>query len=351
LRCCWWWQGWRRWRQHRARPGYRSPSRFGPSRHRRPYHGLTVEHHDIGDTTVSTVWFNIAVTRFGVFQFDPASGELSRDGAPVRLQSQPARVLAILVARHGQIVSRDQLQREVWGSGTHVDFERGLNFCIAQIRTALGDSANAPRFIETVPTQGYRFIAPVRVDPATSNGEPSGNAELVAGGGEVRLKRRPWGWLIAAVTAICALVTWTQLNRSSASSKPTVVVIPFYNETGRPDLEATARAIGDAVVARLAVAERTDLLSVIGNAPVLRNPFARADVQEVGRTLGATHLVIGQLQSDGARLRLMAHLVRVQDMKHLWAGPFEDDRFLFDAQARTAEAIAATASFSLSTPH
>ncbi len=90
---------------------------------------------------------------------------------------------------------------------------------------------------------------------------------------------------------------------------------------------------------------------MIGNAPVLRNPFARADVQEIGRTLGATHLVIGQLQSDGTRLRLMAHLVRVEDMKHLWAGPFEDDRFLFDAQARAAESIAATASSSLSTPH
>jgi DNA-binding winged helix-turn-helix (wHTH) protein/TolB-like protein len=293
------------------------------------------------------------VTRFGVFQFDPASGELSRDGAPVRLQSQPAKVLAVLVARHGQIVSRDQLQREVWGSDTHVDFERGLNFCIAQVRTALGDSASSPRFVETIPTQGYRFIAPVRLDPSTSIDETSPDAELVTETGAVRRRNgRWWGGLIAATVAVAVLVAWTiQLNRANASSKPTVVVIPFYNETGRPDLDATARAIGDAVVARLAVAERTKICSVIGNAPVLRNPFARADVQEIGRTLGATHLVIGQLQSDGARLRLTAHLVRVEDMKHLWAGPFEDDRFLFDAQARTAESIATTASSLLSTPH
>ncbi len=199
------------------------------------------------------------MTRFGVFQFDPASGELSRDGAPVRLQSQPAKVLAALVARHGQIVSREELQRDVWGTDTHVDFERGLNFCIAQVRTALGDSANSPRFIETVPTQGYRFIAPVRVDPAASIEESFADAELVGESGADRPPNgRPWGWLIAATVGISVLVAWTtQLNRSSASSKPTVVVIPFYNETGRPDLDATALAIGDAVVARLAVAERT----------------------------------------------------------------------------------------------
>ncbi|CAN5876487.1 hypothetical protein BH18ACI5_BH18ACI5_03540 [soil metagenome] len=111
------------------------------------------------------------MTRFGVFQFSAASGELFRDGTPVRLQTQPAKVLAALVARAGQVVSREHLQREVWGGDTHVDFERGLNFCIAQIRTALGDSANAPRYIETVPTQGYRFIAPVREEPSVTDAD------------------------------------------------------------------------------------------------------------------------------------------------------------------------------------
>ena len=285
------------------------------------------------------------VTRFGVFQFDSVSGELFRDGAPVRLQSQPAKVLAALVARHGAIVSRDELQREVWGADTHVDFERGLNFCIAQIRTALGDSANSPRYIETVPTQGYRFIAPVRTDAPIVAAEPEAVSQVPAP--TVRGARptgKRWPWVAAVVLLVCALLGWTQLKPDGTTAIPTIVVIPFYNETGRADLDATARALGDAVVARLAAAERTKILSVIGNAPVLRNPFARADVQEIGRTLGATHLIVGQLQGDGARLRVTAHLVRVQDMRHLWAGPFEDDRFLFEAQARTAEGIADTVS-------
>jgi len=99
--------------------------------------------------------------RFGMFDFSPSTGELRRNGIKVRLQAQPARVLAALVTRPGQIVTRDTLQREIWSDGTHVDFERGLNFCIAQVRSALGDSAEAPHYVETVPKQGYRFIANV----------------------------------------------------------------------------------------------------------------------------------------------------------------------------------------------
>ena len=103
--------------------------------------------------------------RFGIFTFTPSTGELRRGDVPVRLQSQPAKVLAALLSRAGEIVTRETLQREIWSDGTHVDFERGLNFCIAQVRTALGDSAESPRFIETIPKQGYRFIAPVVAQP------------------------------------------------------------------------------------------------------------------------------------------------------------------------------------------
>ena len=99
--------------------------------------------------------------RFGLFDFDPASGELRREGIPVKLQAQPAQVLRILIANAGELVSRETLRKAVWGTETFVDFDRGLNFCIAQIRAALGDSADSPRFIRTVPKQGYQFVAPV----------------------------------------------------------------------------------------------------------------------------------------------------------------------------------------------
>jgi len=112
--------------------------------------------------------------RFGPFQFDTITRELHREGQPVHLQAQAARVLAALVARAGEVMTREELKQAVWGTATFVDFERNLNVHITQIRRALGDSADAPRFIRTVPTRGYQFIAPVvdldAVDPPTRDG-------------------------------------------------------------------------------------------------------------------------------------------------------------------------------------
>jgi len=99
--------------------------------------------------------------RFGPFQFDIAARELSREGQPVHLQAQPAQVLAALLAHAGQVVTREELQRVVWGTETSVDFERSLNVCLAEMRRALGDSADSPRFIRTLPKLGYQFIASV----------------------------------------------------------------------------------------------------------------------------------------------------------------------------------------------
>src|SRR5687767_1606865 len=99
--------------------------------------------------------------RFGPFAFNSAAGELQKYGVVVRLQPQPARVLAFLLSRAGDVVSRDELRQRIWPEGTYVDFERGLNFAIAHIRSTLGDSADKPLYIETLPRRGYRFIAPI----------------------------------------------------------------------------------------------------------------------------------------------------------------------------------------------
>jgi DNA-binding winged helix-turn-helix (wHTH) protein len=103
--------------------------------------------------------------RFGLFEFDAAALELRREGVLVRLQSQPAQVLASLVERADQVVSRDDLRKAIWGDETFVDFERGLNFCISQIRSALKDDSADPTYIRTVPKSGYQFIAPVQRIP------------------------------------------------------------------------------------------------------------------------------------------------------------------------------------------
>ncbi len=290
-------------------------------------------------------------TRFGIFDFSPSTGELRRDGEPVRLQAQPAKVLAALLSRAGQVVTRDTLQREVWGEGTHVDFERGLNFCIAQVRSTLGDTADAPRYIETVPRQGYRFIAPTEpVSPPSHEHEQEQAPALVeepSAAGSTRYQRRI-AMALAALVVVGILGTAVASRVTSSLALPTVAVIPFYNETGQTSHDPLAKAIGDATVARLASPERTVALSVIGNASSLRNPFARTDVQQIARELGAEWVLIGQLKTDGNRLRVIAHLIRVADMKHLWAHTFDDAEFRLDAQTRTAEAIASAVAASLS---
>src|SRR5512133_2813430 len=96
--------------------------------------------------------------RFGPFELDVRSGELRRNGATVRLQPQPFKVLVVLACRPGEVVTREELQAEVWPAGTFVDFEQSLNFCVRQIRAALGDSALAPRYVATLPRRGYRWV-------------------------------------------------------------------------------------------------------------------------------------------------------------------------------------------------
>src|SRR6266850_1878921 len=98
---------------------------------------------------------------FGAFELDLATSELRRSGSVVRLPPQPLKVLALLAGRPGELVTREELRAHLWGEETFVDFDRGLNFCVNQVRAALGDDADAPRFVETLPRRGYRFIAPV----------------------------------------------------------------------------------------------------------------------------------------------------------------------------------------------
>ena len=142
--------------------------------------------------------------RFHDFELRPASGELFRDDQPIKLQQQPAKVLEVLARQAGEVVSRDELSRRVWGDDHHVDSEQGLNYCVRQIRIALGDQADDPGFVETVPRRGYRFVAPVRtIDAAeieAANGE-DGWAALVG-----PARRRATWWLAGLALGVVLIV-------------------------------------------------------------------------------------------------------------------------------------------------
>ena len=140
------------------------------------------------------------IYRFGVFEFESDSGELRRNGRSVALEPQPAKALALLLARAGDTVSREELRDAVWGADTHVDFDRGLAYCVSQVRTALGDSGENPRFVQTIPKRGFKFIAPL------STNEPVGSSSSTrSGGSKGRFCWVPccWFFVVGALVAPC----------------------------------------------------------------------------------------------------------------------------------------------------
>ncbi len=112
--------------------------------------------------------------RFGTFELDAATGELRKSGVLIHLQPQPMRLLELLARRAGQLVTREEIQRELWNGETYVDFERSINICVMQIRAALGDDAETPRFVETLPRRGYRFVAQVHTSEASAGAPRNG---------------------------------------------------------------------------------------------------------------------------------------------------------------------------------
>jgi DNA-binding winged helix-turn-helix (wHTH) protein/TolB-like protein len=245
--------------------------------------------------------------RFGIFDFDLSTGELWRDGVRVRLQAQPSQALALLIAHAGDVVTRDQLRQALWGGETFVDFDRSLNFCIGQIRTGLGDSAESPRFVRTLPKRGYQFIAPVTVAAAAT-------APRVV---ESRFPRR--FLLIATLmgTALVAVLVWWQLRTKPVEPAITVAVLRFDNETGDAAFLRLADALTDSVVGEMTVAG-AERFAVIGNASVLRGPREGRNLLAIGSSLKAGYVVMGQVQRDADGLRILAHLIRLPDQKHVW---------------------------------
>ena len=268
--------------------------------------------------------------RFGLFEFDAATLELRREGALVRLQLQPSQVLACLVERADQVVSRDDLHKVVWGNETFVDFERGLNFCISQIRSALKDDSADPTYIRTVPKRGYQFIAPVQNIPTQVPESLKKEAE----------SHSPFTARIAALAfALIALVTLAFLayrfrSVQSATQPPILAVLRFDNETGDPSITSFSDALTDNVVEQL-TSQSSGRYRVIGNAQILRLPREQRDLKAIAHSLNARYVVIGQVQSNGAQVRILAHLIRLPDQTHIWVARM--DRALEDPLSLESE--------------
>ena len=248
------------------------------------------------------------IFRFGLYRFDAESGELSRDGQPIRLQPQPGLVLATLLTRAGQLVTRDELRAAVWPDDTFVDFDRGLNFCIAQVRAALNDEAAAPRYIRTVPKRGYEFICPVEAVGSPAVVQAAGPRDAARG----RLPLRA----AAAVAAVALAAAAAYLFLASRAAVPVVAVARIDNETGDPSLTRFGDVLTDTIVEQL-TRQSAGRYAVVGNAAVLRRARDQRDLGEIGASLHAGYVVLTELQRDDERLRVLAHLIRLPEQTHV----------------------------------
>src|SRR5580704_7909668 len=210
--------------------------------------------------------------RFGLFEFDASTLELRRDGKLIRLQSQPAQLLACLLDRAGDTVSREDLRAAIWGSDTFVDFDRGFNFCIAQIRSALDDDTVSPRFIRTFPRRGYQFIAPVeRIDERI---EPSSESPLEMAQPVQASRKFSTTTLLMACAATALIIlsagsAYIVAARHVSKSRPIVAILRFDNETSDPSIKTFSDAVTDTLVEQL-TARSVGHYEVIGNAQILR---------------------------------------------------------------------------------
>jgi len=247
------------------------------------------------------------VYRFGVFRLDSENRELQREGLPVRIQEQPFQVLVLLLQRPGEVMTREELRQQLWPEGTFVEFADSLNTAVKKLRAVLGDSADNPRFVETIPKRGWRFIAPVKRDTE------SGRSVAATGAGDVA-------------------------DKSPFGTHSSIAVLPFTNLSSDPADEYFSDGISEEIINALAkleglrVAARTSSFSFKGRA---------VEIAEIARKLNVATVLEGSVRKAGNRIRITAQLVNVADGFQLWSERYDREmEDIFAVQDEIARSIA-----------
>ncbi len=250
------------------------------------------------------------LVRFGVFEVDLISGELRKQGLKIKLHDQPFEILKHLIENQGEAVSREELQKQLWPDGVFVDFDRSLNKAVAKLRDALSDNRESPRFIETIPRHGYRFIAPVEV---LDEAAPAAKLQPVAAPDSSG--RRVWPRAIESLA-----------------------VLPLENLSGDPEQEFFADGLTEELVTQLG---KVGALRVISHTSTNRFKGAKKPLQEIARELHVDAIVEGTVTREANRVRVTANLVQAFPERHLWAESYDRDlRSALELQSEVARTIA-----------
>jgi TolB-like protein/DNA-binding winged helix-turn-helix (wHTH) protein/Tfp pilus assembly protein PilF len=300
------------------------------------------------------------IFRFGPYELETGARQLSKNGTKLKLRGQPYLILEALLHRAGEVVSRDEIRQTIWASDTFVDFEHGLNTSVKKLRQILCDSATAPRYIETLPRLGYRFIAPVEIEEVERKSQggvdmaqipalpPS--AEIFREGDLAEVlpeaRSRIWGTRVgfAVLLLIVAVLSvgfgghfrWSALLGSStptadASGSPvlhpihSIAVLPLQNLSNDPSQDYFADGMSDELITDLA---QLGGLKVISRTSTIQYKGTKKIVPQIGRELGVDALIEGTVERAGNRVRIRVQLIECATDRHLWAQSY--DRELSD---------------------
>jgi TolB-like protein/DNA-binding winged helix-turn-helix (wHTH) protein/Tfp pilus assembly protein PilF len=269
------------------------------------------------------------IAEFGVFELDLKTGELRKQGVKIKLQEQPLQVFAVLLENAGNLVPKDELQRQIWSADTFVDFDHGLHSAITRLREALGDSSESPRFIETLARRGYRFVAPVKAigNDLQSGGTSQHGAPAIPD----RFSRFGWSVLAGLLGGALLITLILSFNFGGArrwlmrESNPTIrslAVLPLENLSGDPEQEFFADGMTDAVNTDLA---KIGALRVISRTSVMRYKRTQKSAEEIAKELNVDAIVTGSIGHTGNRVRISAQLISGATDQHLWAETYDRD--------------------------
>jgi TolB-like protein/DNA-binding winged helix-turn-helix (wHTH) protein len=278
------------------------------------------------------------VLRFGPFQADVQAGELRKDGEKVSLQDQPFHVLVALLDRPGEIVWREDLRQQVWPEDTFVEFDHALNTAVKKIRSALGDCANSPEYVETIPKRGYRFLAPVEMvdEPPPNSKNPS--VEVASRRG---LRRNPVA--IALVVIVLLSVGLFGVLRkivvhNSAEKKVVLAVLPLEDWSDGASHALLCDGITQELITQSGHADPVRLV-VVPHAATVAYRHTPKTVAEVAHELHADYLMEGNVRGDDEHVRVTVELIRTSDESRVWGEDF--DREPSDSLTLESEVAAA----------
>jgi TolB-like protein/DNA-binding winged helix-turn-helix (wHTH) protein len=260
------------------------------------------------------------LVRFGAFEVDLRAGELRKQGTKIRLQQQPFRVLALLLERPGEVVTREELRRAIWPN-TVVEFEEGVDAAIYKLRNALGDSAEHPRFVETLPRRGYRFIA--AVDGAVAFEGEQDSPALKQRAPKARLKN--WtvvltgGLGVAVALSLVANIGGLRnrlMGRATSGRIHSIAVLPLRNLSSDPAQEYFADGMTEEIINNLG---KISGVRVISRTSAMHYKGSQQTLPQIGRQLDVDAVVEGAVLREGNRVRITAQLVEISTDRHLWA--------------------------------